>query len=221
MAFTKFSALTIGEGAPSGDTIHGAITKIDANCDNIVIDLNSLDKRSPEYNTIWVPASDMTPRTTNGAAAGTYEYVTNDVMMVYYAFDDATQEYADFSIVMPENWDRGTVKAKFYWSSATGSTAGDLVAWGIAGMALADSDALDTAFSVTADADDVLLADNGADLQISPATGALTIAGSPALGELIKYVVTRRVLGNDNMTEDAWLFGVNIQYRMANTVSAW
>ena len=76
-----------------------------------------------EYDTIFVPVTAMTPRTTNGPATGTKEYATNDVMMDYLAYDSSTEEFADFDITMPEDWDRSTIKVKFYWTGASGCSA--------------------------------------------------------------------------------------------------
>ena len=64
------------------------------------------------YRTIYIDAGSMVPTVTNGAAAGTEELATNDVMVDYFAFDTATDEKVQFKIVMPEQWDRGTIKAK-------------------------------------------------------------------------------------------------------------
>ena len=79
------------------------------------------------------------------------------------------------------------IKAKFYWSSATGSTAGDTVEWQLQGLAIGDSDPLDGAFTDTGEViTDTLLANNGTDLQITSATSAITINGTPALGDLVR-----------------------------------
>lgn len=174
------------------------------------------------YINVWVPATAMVPLTTNGAEAGENEYATNDVMMRYLAFDDATEEYAAINMVMPENWNRSTFKAKFYWSSATGSTAGDTVEWQLQGVSMSDSDALDQAYTDTGEViTDTLLANNGTDLQITSATPAITINGSPALGDLINLKVSRNVGGTDDMVEDAWLFGIMLQLTRNEAVSGW
>ena len=174
------------------------------------------------YNTIFVPASAMTATTTNGALYGETELASNDLMKCYYAFDATTEEFVTFDVVMPENWDRGTVKAKFYWSSASGSTATtDTVEWEIGGVAISDNDALDAAITGAQVITDTLLANDGADLQVTSATPAITIAGTPALGDLVTFKISRNVGGTDNMTEDAWLFACLIQYKAANSVSAW
>ena len=174
-----------------------------------------------QYNTILVPATAMTATTTNGAAYGDTELATNDLMKCYYAFDGATEEFVTFDVVMPENWDRGTVKAKFYWSSATSSTATDTVEWELGGVAVSDNDALDAAISGAQVISDALLADNGTDLQVSGATPAITIAGTPALGDLVTFKISRNVSGTDTMTEDAWLFACLIQLKATNSVAAW
>jgi len=175
------------------------------------------------YGEFWTGAGAMTPCTTAGAATGTKEYGTNDIDLDYFAFDGgATEERVQFVVRMPPDWDLGTIKVKFYWSSATGSTAGDTVEWGIKAGALSDSDAIDAALGTAQVISDTLLADNGGDMQVSGATPALTVGGTPALGDLVVFEVYRNTDGTDDMTEDAWLFGVQIQYSKLNTaVAAW
>jgi hypothetical protein len=171
------------------------------------------------YRTIYIDAGSMVPTVTNGAAAGTEELATNDVMVDYFAFDTATDEKVQFKIVMPEQWDRGTIKAKFYWKTSNTDTGN--VAWFIQAVAHADSGALDTAFgtAVTATAD----AGNGTDndLHITEASADMTVAGSPAEGEMVMFQIYRDVSA-DNYNADAHLLGVNIQYRESSIAStAW
>ena len=175
------------------------------------------------YKTKYIDAKQMIASTTNGAPAGSNEYGTNDIDWDYHAFDGGgTEESIHFKFPMPEDWDRGTVKAKFYWSSAASSTNGDTVEWGIQAGALSDDDAIDASLGTAQVISDTLLADNGTDLQITDATPSLTVGGTPALGDMITWKVYRNTDGTDDMTEDAWLFGVLIQYK-ANNVSpeAW
>jgi hypothetical protein len=174
-----------------------------------------------QYQTLYIPASAMTPATTNGAAAGTLETSSNKLNMDYLAFDTTTEEMAHFQLAMPEGWDRSTIKAKFFWSSATGSTANDTVEWEIACVAISDNDALDAAVGTSQVISDTLLADNGGDLQVSGATPALTVGGTPALADMVHCRVSRNVGGTDDMGEDAWLFGAWVQFKVTNTVAAW
>lgn len=178
--------------------------------------------------TIYIPASAMSPMTTNGAQAGIYEYTTNDTVQSYYAFDGTTEEQVSISFPFLEGWDRSTIKARFYWSSDTGSTAGDTVEWEIALTAISNSDALDVAWGGSQVISDTLLANSGADLQITAATPAITVQGTPALRDMVTIKVSRNVAGTDNMVEDAWLFGVWIQINCTmpdasgtNAIAAW
>ena len=174
------------------------------------------------YDTIYIDAGAMVGCTTNGAAAGTNEYGTNDIDFDYFAFDGgATEERVQFKFKMPESWNLGTIKAKFDWSSATGSTSGDTVEWGLKAGALIDNDAIDAALGTPQVISDTLLANNGTDLQTTAATPAITIGGTPALGKLNIFEVYRNTDGTDDMAEDAWLFGVWIQILNTITIAAW
>lgn len=172
-------------------------------------------------STIWVSAAAMTPLTTNGAGMGTNEYATNDIMLPYAAFDGTTEEYVAFSFPMPEEWNLGTIKAKFFWSSATSSSTNDTVEWELQAGAISNDDAIDAALGTAQVISDVLLADNGTDMQVTSATPAITVGGTPALGDMIHFKLSRNVGGTDNMTEDAWLYGVLIQLTLSTSASAW
>jgi hypothetical protein len=170
----------------------------------------------------------MMSNETNGANPIENEYATNDLMRAYMSFDGATEQYVSFDWVFPEGWDRSTIKAKFYWSSASGSTAGDTVEWEIKAIAVSNDDALDVAYGTAQVVSDTLLANDGGDLQVTAATPALTVGGTPALGDMVNFKISRNVGGTDNMTEKARLFGVLIQYLVSfpdasgtNAVAAW
>lgn len=175
------------------------------------------------YRNLYIDADAMVPCTTAGAAAGTKEYGTNDIEFDYFAFDGgATEERIQFKIAMPDEWDKGTVKAKFFWSSAAGSTAGDTVEFGIKAGAISNDDAIDAALGTAVTVSDTLLANDGADMQVSAASAAITVGGTPALGDMVAFEVYRNTDGTDDMTEDAWLFGVQIQFKETTTaVAAW
>ena len=179
-------------------------------------------EKAGTYANVYIDAGSMKSCTTNGAAAGENEYGTNDIDFDYFAFDGgATEERVQFKLAMPEDWDRGTIKVKFYWTSASGSSAADTVEWGIKGGSLSDDDAIDAALGTAVTVSDAVTAANGSDIQITSATPALTIAGSPALGDLIVFEVYRNTDGTDDMAEDAWLLGLMVQYQKNQTVSAW
>jgi hypothetical protein len=209
--------LVTGTTAASWDVKYGGIGSVTGTGSMVL----GTDPAISCYKTLFVPAGAMTPCATNGPDLLSNEYVTNDINMDYLAFDATTEEFADFQFPMDEAWDRSTIKAKFFWTSATGSTSGDTVEWELQAGALSDSDAIDAALGTAQVISDTLLADNGTDLQVSDATPAITVGGTPALGDLVHFKVSRNVGGTDDMTEDAWLFGIWIQYKVTNSVSAW
>jgi len=163
-----------------------------------------------DQQAIWIPAGAMTPTTTNGAASGSLETTTNDVMLKYLAFDATTREKAQFGIQMPKSWNEGTVIGQFVWAHpATTTNFG--VSWELAGVAFADGDAADTAFGTLQEIDDT--GGTTDDIYISGETPAVTIAGSPTAEEYVIFEVSRDPAdAGDTMAVDAYLLGVKIHY---------
>jgi len=176
--------------------------------------------RTGTIRNIYIPAAAMAPRTTNGAASDTEEYATNDIVLDQYLFDGATEEGVQFTIAMPDEWNEGTVKYKIFWTAATGATAADTVSWGVAAGAISNDDPIDAALGTQIVVNDIVIAVG--DVHVSPASAALTIGGTPALGDLCVFQVVRNVAGTDDMTEDAKLIGLTLQYTESTTeASAW
>lgn len=175
------------------------------------------------YGTVYIDAGAMLGCTTTGAASGTTETSATTAEMDYFAFDGgATEERAQFKLVIPNDWNAGTIKAKFHWGSAVGSTAGDTVEWAIKAICLRNDDALNTAFGSPQVVSDALIVNNGLDMQTTAATPAITVGGTPAVGSIVVVEVYRNTDGTDDMEEDAWLFGVEIQYTKSSTsASGW
>lgn len=167
---------------------------------------------------VWIGAGAMTPRTTNGAAAATVEMATNDNTFDVLDFDTATEEGACFAISLPQAWDAGTVKAKVYWTAASGSGG---VAWGIRAISYADDDTLDAAYGTEQVVIDTLITAN--DNHITSASSAITIGGTPAADDLLLFEITREVAnGSDTLAVDARLIGVKLQYTETSTEpTAW
>ena len=174
------------------------------------------------YDTIWVPSTAMTAKTTSGATYGEKELATNDIMKCYYSFDNQSEQFVMFDIVMPENWDRGAIRAKFYWAPSDDSgTVAKTVEWELGGVAVSNDDAMDVNITGAQVIFDTILAGENADLHISDTTPAITIAGTPALGDLIQFEASRNISGTDDYTTAALLFGILIQYKVGNTVAVW
>ncbi len=161
---------------------------------------------------MWVPAAAMYPTQTNGAAAitGADSGGNTGPDLFTLDFDASTEEHAQFSVAMPSYWNEGTVTFKAYWTAETTDTDG--VSWGLSGVALANDDSLNTAFGTEVVVDDANIG-TAKDLHITAESGAVTIAGSPAAGELCYFNVAR-VVGdsNDTAAEDAKLIGIKVFY---------
>lgn len=158
--------------------------------------------------TIWVPAAAMVARTTNGAAPGTVETTTNKNMIKTLDFDASTQEFAQFEIAMPKSWDESTVTFQPIWSHAATTTNFGVV-WVVAGVATSDDDAMDAAFGTGQTSSDTGGTTN--DRYIGPESSAITIAGTPAEGDVVQFQVARVPSdGNDTMAIDARLHGVKL-----------
>jgi hypothetical protein len=161
---------------------------------------------------VWIPAAQWIPRTTTGCGIDSRELTTNKINTDELLFDPGTAEYAQCMIVMPSNWNAGTITAKFHWTaSVTASGSNTDVVWGLRCRAYANDDALDQAMGTAQTATDTLTAVN--DLDISPATSAITIGGTAAAGNPVIFEVYRDagVVG-DNYASDARLLGVEISY---------
>ncbi len=171
-----------------------------------------LNKLSAGKQTIWMPASAMTPNTTNGAAAGTAEMSSNKNMIVTLDFDQTTQEFAQFSIALPKGWNLGTITFVPYWSHVAPSSPDTTgVAWGLDAVAVSDGDALDAAFGTAG-----VVTDTGASTNVQytgDESSAITIAGTPAVGDMVYFRIHRDVAnGSDNLTADARLHGIKLFY---------
>ena len=160
---------------------------------------------------VWIPASAWIPRTTTGCGVDSRETSTNRQNFDELLFDAGTDEFAQALVVMPSNYNNGTITARFYWTASTGSGA---VVWGIQGLAYSDDDALDTATGTAQTVTDTLLATN--DMHISSATSAVTLAGTPAANRPVQFQIYRDAdAGGDTLAADARLLGVEIIYTSA------
>jgi hypothetical protein len=181
---------------------------------NWVVVLAALSPRGGKQE-IFVPAGAIGSRTTNGAAIALTELTTNKNMLRTLAFDASTIEYSQFMIRMPKAYDLGTITMTPIWRHAA-TTTNFKVSWGLQAVACSDDDALDVAFGTAQYSNDTGGTTN--DVYIGPETSAITIAGTPAIGDLVMFQVLRKAddAVNDTMAIDADLLGVVIRI---NTVA--
>ena len=122
-------------------------------------------------------------------------------------FDPVTNEYAQWTVGMPDDWDAGTVTAIFYWTAAAG--AAGTVIWYLQGISYGDSDAIDAAWGAAVGVTDNWLA-NG-DEHITGSTASITLAGTLAAGEDIQFRAYRDAV-SDTMSGDARLIKIRVTF---------
>lgn len=195
----QFATIGIGTAA-SGDA--NEIVNL-ATAGNIVV------AGANPLRTIILSAAGGAPTTTIGCGGPTkVEAGTNDIDYFALEFDTTTEERAFWNVVMPDNYDGGTVTAQFYWTNAAG-LATETVVWGIKARAYADDAAIDQAYGTEVTTTDTFLAQG--DVHESAVSSAVTIGGSPAAGQYTIFNVGRKT-GSDNLTGDARLLAVHIKY---------
>ncbi len=213
------AALTV-EGAISLDEISAPSNTADrgqlfTNADN---ELHMIDGAGNDHiflkggqHSIWIPAEAISPRSNAGCAqlATTAAATVGRPDIRSLAFDKDSDEHAQFTIAMPKMWNEGTINAQFYWTSAS-SNLGQTCAWGFQGVSLSDDDLINTAFGTAVVTTDVQ-SGTAKDVHVSDVSSSITIAGSPAAGDLTCFQVFRDTSA-DNLNEDALLLGIKIFY---------
>lgn len=154
-----------------------------------------------------VMAPAIRPRSSNGCASlAAVAAGSGQPDLVYLSFDASTTEYGQFSLAMPSSWNEGTITAKFYWSHPSTTTNFGCV-WGLQAVSLGDDDSFAASFGTVQ-----TVTDTGGttdDLYVSSATSAITIAGTPAAGDMVVFQVYRDTgAGADTLAVDARLHGV-------------
>ena len=159
---------------------------------------------------MWVPASAMYGATTNGADAQQVETTATRPDMKVLDFDAGTAEYAQFSVSMPKSWNEGTITYQVYWTPASTNTGNCIFC--LQAVACADNDTIDVAYGTQIEVTDAGIG-TVEDQQITSESSAMTVAGSPAAGELTYFQLLRDAAdGSDTFTADARVLGVKIFY---------
>lgn len=169
------------------------------------------DRDVPATKTMILTAAGMWPSTTSGATGPSKnELTTNDVDLQEMEFTNSgSTEYAQVTTVMPDNYDGGTLDARFLWRTSTDTGT---VVWGAEGISYSDDEALDTAWGTTQTVTDT--AGSAADdLLKSSATSAITLAGSPSGGDMVQFRISRESgNGSDDLSASAFLLAVQMEY---------
>ena len=160
--------------------------------------------------TIWVPAAAMLAPTTNPADSATVETTATRPDLNVFDFDASTQQYTQFSIAMPKQWNLGTVTYQVFWSPSTTNTGNCI--FGLQGVSVSDNDTIDVAYGTAIEVTDAGIG-TVEDQQVTSESSAITIAGSPADDDLTYFQLFRKAAdGGDTFTGEARVLGVKVFY---------
>ena len=155
---------------------------------------------------MWIPSLAMNTTVTNGCAPhATVETTSGRPDMIVLDFDKDADEFAQFQIAFPKSWDEGTITFQVYWAGIAATTN---CVWTLQGVAISDNETIDVVYGTAVAVDD---AAQGAveELLVSAESGAVTIAGTPAVGDICYFRIGRDI-SEDNMAGDARLLGIKL-----------
>ena len=154
---------------------------------------------------LYIPATAMWPRTTNGCSEITKREIATSLFNIQTLnFDATTQEFCQFSIVLPRKYNLGTFTYEILWTAASGSGTAD---WGVSGAAYSNDDALTGALGSAVTVNDTLTAVD--DFDKTPTSSAVTLGGTPADADLIVIQISRNP-GSDTLAVDAEFIGIHL-----------
>src|SRR3990167_3417776 len=134
---------------------------------------------------LFIPAPAMRPQPSSGC--GALEDITSTRTISGLPFDATSAEVAYVWLTLPKSWNLSTVTFQPYWMNKAGGSGN--VVWSLAIAALADDDPLSTAYGTAATVTDAVLA--AYDVAIGAESAAITIANTPAVGDILDFVLQR------------------------------
>jgi hypothetical protein len=161
-----------------------------------------------------IMAAEMQPSASGGCAAlATIATSANQPDITSLDFDATTEEYAQFAIPFPKRWNLGTVTFRPLWSHAATATNFGVV-WSLQAVAISNDDAIAAAYGTAQTSTDT--GGTTDDLYIGPESSAITIAGTPAIADVVHFRIYRTPGdGADTLAIDARLHGVVVTFTTA------
>ena len=199
-------ACTIGTATTAGAIAIAADGTVDL--DTAGATVASAVIKTAGLETIWVPAASMRPTSSNGCAAITdVETTAGRPDLQVLDFDKDADEAAQFQISFPKSWNEGTITFAVYYIGLAATTG---VAFGLQGVSVGDNEEADQAYGTAVVVTDDSQGD-ATEVLITATSGAVTLANSPAAGDISFFRLFRDVSdGNDDMAGDARVLGVKI-----------
>ena len=158
----------------------------------------------------WLSGRGALASLTNGFTAGTqFEQATNKQNFLLPSFPAAAQRYGEWEMALPSDYGSGTITYQAYWLA--NSTSTNSVVWGLQGCAYAATDTIDQAWGTAVETTSANQS-TAYKLNISSVSSAVTLSGSPAANQLVKWRCYRLGSGSDNLAVAASLVGFQINY---------
>jgi hypothetical protein len=212
-AVNEFTIANAAAGAGPTLSATGDETNVDINLNpkgSGVLKSGTAAVKIAGTETIFVPAQAMFGTTTAGADAQAVETTATRPELKVLDFDASTKEYAQFSIAMPKSWNLGTVTYQVFWTPSSTNT-GDCI-FGLQGVGVPDDATANIVFGTAIEVTDASVG-TVYDVQVSSASSAMTIAGTPADDDYTFFQVYRDAAdGSDTFTGDARLLGIKLFY---------
>ena len=126
-----------------------------------------------------------------------------------FSFDFAADadDHVQFTVAFPKSWNESTVTFQSYWS-VTGTNTGT-VCFALQGKAASSDDAFAGAYGTAVPNTALAASGTANDLMVNVESGAVTIGGSPAAGDLCSFQLFRDVSADDQ-TAAARLVGIKL-----------
>jgi hypothetical protein len=170
------------------------------------INSNGLPVKVAGKESMWIPSTAISPTASNGAAAHvSVETTAGRPDMIVLDFDKDADEFAQFQIAFPKSWDEGTVTYQVYWSGISATTN---VSWTLQGVAISSGGDIDVVYGTAIAVVDATTADVEI-AHVSAESSAVTIAGTPAEGDICYFRIGRDISEGD-MAGDARLHGIKL-----------
>ena len=159
--------------------------------------------------TIPIVAAGLQPTSSNGCGAlSVVETTAGRPDIIGLPFDGSADEFAQFQIPFPKQWDEGTVSFEVQWT--VGDANAGTVVWTLEAVYVDDDGTIDVAYGTSKSSSDTALG-VAEDLHLSPESSSITIAGTPAIGGVVFFRIGRNATG-DSYTTDATLISIRVFY---------
>lgn len=157
--------------------------------------------------TIFIPAAAMLPTASNGCATiVSAETTSGRPDMVVLDFDATADEFAQFQWPFPKSYDLGTVTFIPHWTTASTNTG--TVEWDLQAVAVSNDGTIDVVYGTLQTSTDSG-SGTAEDLHVGPESSDITIAGTPAFGDMTFFRIGRDATV-DTHTSDARLIGIDL-----------